>query len=292
MPTKRKLILLLSPFCLFFIFVFMSAFMKSIVTSFGYYPLLGLKHFSLAYYGSVLQDTLFLKTSLRTFGFALFSSLLACLFGLLAALSLRKAQGPLGRLSHKIVQLPVMLPHIFIVLALLQLLSQTGLVSALLKHFGWLSDPAAFPLLVNDPYQIGIILAYLWKEIPFVVVSLLLVLKVLDQRYLSVGQNLGASKFQLFWHVSLPMVQPALFNAFIIIFSFTFGAYEVPYLLGNPKQMLLPIYIYDLYIQNDLTQMPLIMCLNILLSLFSVLFAGLVLKISRWLPGGHLGGLR
>ncbi|MFD1672426.1 ABC transporter permease [Agrilactobacillus yilanensis] len=292
MLTKKKLILLLSPFTIFFCFVFVSAFIKSIVTSLGYYPLMGLKTLTFKYYMTALQDKTFLTTSLRTFCFALLSAGLACLGGLALALVLQRSTGPVGRFGFKLAQLPVMLPHIFVILALLQLLSQTGLVPSLLVHLGWLKGPQHFPLLVNDPLQIGIILTYLWKEIPFVIVSLMLVLRSLDRRYSAVGQNLGASKLQIFWHISLPMIQPALLNAFIINFSFNFGAYEVPYLLGNPRRELLPVYIYDFYVQGDLTQMPLIMSLNILLSLFAVLCAGAVLYLSRRLPGGHLGGLK
>jgi hypothetical protein len=83
-----------------------------------------------------------------------------------------------------------------------------------------------------------------------------------------------------------------LINAFIINFSFNFGSYEVPFLLGNQQKELLPVYIYDYYVQGDITKLPLVMSLNIILSLFSIIFAGIVLRLSKSLPGGHIGGIK
>ena len=41
---------------------------------------------------------------------------------------------------------------------------------------GLIQAPADFPLLVNDRWSIGIILTYVWKEIPFITLMLLAVL--------------------------------------------------------------------------------------------------------------------
>ncbi|MFC6170416.1 ABC transporter permease [Loigolactobacillus jiayinensis] len=292
MRTKPRLVLLLLPFSLFMALFFFSAILKSLWTSLGYYPLIGLHRLSLTYYTAALQDTAFLRTFMRTFTLAFSSTFLACLIGLGLAFLFSQQHNRWTRLMFKLSQLPVMLPHIFVVLALLQLLSQTGLIPRLLQRLGLIDQSAQFPLLVNDPGQIGILLTYLWKEVPFVIVTVTLVLRQIDLRYQKVALNLGANRWQTFWHILLPLVQPALFNAFIIIFSFTFGSYEVPYLLGNQQAELLPVYIYNLYVQHDLTQIPLLMSLNLLLSVFTIAFAGLLLQVSRWLPGGRTGGLR
>ncbi|APX73348.1 polyamine ABC transporter permease [Companilactobacillus allii] len=290
--TKRKILLLLSPFYVFFLLFFVSAIVKSFVTSFGYYPLMGMKNFNLHYYFEAFKMQSFLKIFERTFLFALFSAALACFIGMCLALLFDKRNDNISKSFFKIAQLPVMLPHIFIVLALLQLISQTGLIPSLLLKLGIISKDTNFPLLVNDPFQIGIILTYLWKEIPFVIVSLVLVLRQLDNRYRLVAKNLGASTWQTFWHIYLPLIQPALMNAFIINFSFNFGSYEVPYLLGSQRQELLPVYIYDLYVQGDFSQLPLVMSLNLILSLFAIAFAGLIIFISHHISGGHNGGVK
>lgn len=291
MKSRRNMILLALPFCLFFLLFFLSALFKSLVTSLGYYPILNLRKFTLDYYISALGDASFLSISWRTFLFSVLSAFLACLMGLLLSLFLYRKKQDHG-LIFRIVELPVMLPHIFVVIALFQLISQTGIIPNILIHLGWIDSTVNFPLLLNDKDQIGIFLTYLYKEIPFVIVSLMLVLKQMDPRFERVASNLGANKFQIFWHVTLPLLQTALMNAFIINFSFNFGSYEVPFLLGNQQNELLPVYIYNYYVQGDITQIPLVMSLNMILSIFAVIFAAMLIGVSRKLPGGRIGGVK
>ncbi|WP_300558656.1 ABC transporter permease subunit [Companilactobacillus sp.] len=292
MVTRKKIILLLIPFYLFFFLFFCSALLKSLVTSFGYYPILNMKRFTLHYYLSAVSDSSFMMISLRTFLFSVFSAFLACAIGLMLALIFKNKLADQNGMLTKMIQIPVMLPHIFVILALFQLISQTGVLSGMLTNLGWLKSSNDFPLLLNDPGQIGVLITYLWKEIPFVIVSLMLILRQMNTDFQDVARNLGANKWQIFWQITLPLLQPALINVFIINFSFNFGSYEVPFLLGSQQKELLPVYIYDFYVQGDFTKLPLVMSLNILLSLFSILFAALMLKISRSMPGGHLGGFK
>ncbi len=290
--TNRKNIILLSlPFCLFFLLFFLSALFKSLITSFGYYPVLNMKKFTWEYYISALSDASFLSISWRTFLFSVVSAFLACIIGMMIAITLYRHKKDRG-IVFRITELPVMLPHIFVVIALFQLLSQTGVVPNILIHLGLLQSTEQFPLLLNDNYQIGVIITYLYKEIPFVIVSLMLVLRQMNDKYEVVALNLGANKFQTFWNVTLPMIQTALVNAFIINFSFNFGSYEVPFLLGNQQKELLPVYIYNYYVQGDITQIPLVMSLNMILSVFSIVFAAVLLVISKKIPGGRIGGNR
>ncbi|MQS52011.1 ABC transporter permease [Companilactobacillus mishanensis] len=292
MLTKKKLVLLLSPFYLFFILFFVSAIIRSFIASLGYYPILDQTKISLNNYLDVFHDKMFLTICLRTMIFAIISALFACALGLIMANYFNQKNSRVSGFFYKVSQLPVMLPHIFIVLALLQLLSQTGLVPSLLVHLGLIKSYTDFPLILNDQKQIGIFLTYLWKETPYVIVTLILVLRQIGSKYQAVSLNLGASKWQTFWHVTLPLVQPALVNAFIINFSFNFGSYEVPFLLGNQQKELLPVYVYDLYVQGDITQIPHVMSLNLVLSLASIIIAAVAILISRKLPGGHNGGVR
>ena len=46
------------------------------------------------------------------------------------------------------------------------------------------------------------------------------------------AENLGASPLRSFLTVTLPLSLPAVSQAFLIIFLFAFGGYELPLLLG------------------------------------------------------------
>ena len=66
------------------------------------------------------------------------------------------------------LQLPIMLPHAVVALFAMNLLSQSGLLARLLYALGMISGQESFPDLLFDQAGVGIILSYLWKEIPFV----------------------------------------------------------------------------------------------------------------------------
>jgi putative spermidine/putrescine transport system permease protein len=87
--------------------------------------------------------------------------------------------------------------------------------------------------LVNDPYGLGIILNYILKEVPFVAL-LLLSTKGLDmKRYIKISSALGASKFETYINIYLPMNLKTLITAAIVLFAFILGNYEIPSILGS-----------------------------------------------------------
>ena len=87
--------------------------------------------------------------------------------------------------------------------------------------------------MVNDGWGIGILTVYIWKEIPFITFMLLAVLKNMGTELLEAGATLNASRLQRFTHIILPIIAPSLGAACLIVFAFTFGAFEVPFLLGR-----------------------------------------------------------
>ncbi|MCP2821278.1 ABC transporter permease subunit, partial [Salmonella enterica subsp. enterica serovar Typhimurium] len=73
---------------------------------------------------------------------------------------------------------------------------------------GLIDAPAQFPALIFDPYAVGIILQYVWKEVPFIGVIVLAQMQALGTDYESVARSLGASRWQAFRHVLLPLIFP------------------------------------------------------------------------------------
>jgi putative spermidine/putrescine transport system permease protein len=111
-------------------------------------------------------------------------------------------------------------------------------------------------LLVNDRWGVGIMAAYIWKEVPFVTLMILAVLRGTGAELLEVGRTLKAGRWQCFRHITLPIVFPSLGAAALIVFAYTFGAFEVPYLLGQTHPMMLPVWAYKSYSDVDLMSRP------------------------------------
>ena len=62
---------------------------------------------------------------------------------------------------------------------------------------------------------------------PFIGVIILANINSLIEDYESVARSLGASKWQSFRYVFLPFIFPSALFASVIVFAFTFGAFEI-----------------------------------------------------------------
>ena len=66
------------------------------------------------------------------------------------------------------------------------------------------------------------------------------------------------------------MTMPSIMSSFIILFSFAFGSYEVPFLIGPSTPKALSVYAYINYISSDLSKRSLAMVINTILSIISI----------------------
>lgn len=143
-------------------------------------------------------------------------------------------------------------PHLVWAVALLLFLSQSGLIARWAAALGWIQTPAEFPVLVRDRFGVGIILHYVSKEVPFLTLVLLAVLRAQPLGYDVVAENLGASPWQRLRYVTLPLIAPALLAGSLLVFAFVFSSYEVPALLGVGYPRLLPVLALRFFNDPDL----------------------------------------
>jgi putative spermidine/putrescine transport system permease protein len=157
---------------------------------------------------------------------------------------------------HFIFQIPLVVPHLVVGIAMVFLLAPTGWFSRIIQALGVIQTSSDFPLLTNDRLGIGIIATYVWKEIPFITLMLFSVLRNAGVELVDVGRTLKANRWQRFRYILLPMMLPSLLASSLIVFAYTFGAFEVPFLLGQTYPMLLPVWAYKNYADVDLVARP------------------------------------
>jgi putative spermidine/putrescine transport system permease protein len=243
---------MLAPALLVLLGLFLAGLGLTFLRSLRYLPTLGLTEPDLAAYAEVLTDPGFL----RSFGLSLWiasaSTLIAAVLALAAALLLRQTF-PGRTLVSFLVQANLTIPHIVGAIGIAYLFSQSGSFARLAYSVGLIGSPADFPALTHDPYAIGIILLYVWKEVPFILLILLANLQTLGEDHEAVARSLGASRWQAFFHVLLPMILPGLVTASALVFAFAFGAYEVPLVLGQHAPKALPVLAWQAWTDTDLT---------------------------------------
>jgi len=113
---------------------------------------------------------------------------------------------------------------------------------------------------------------------------LLSVLTNLGPELNEAGATLKASWLQRFRYITLPIIGPSLGVACLIVFAFTFGAFEVPYLLGKTYPVSLPVWAYKNYSDVDLLARPEGIAIGLIIAAiitFAITLSQLLIHFSR-----------
>ncbi|MBC8078521.1 MAG: sugar ABC transporter permease [Chloroflexales bacterium] len=275
--------LLLAPALAVILLLFVGGLAATLLQSLGYLPLIGERALSLRAYADILSSRSFGASLALTLYIALVSTAISALLALAVSLALRATRAGRRALTF-IFQLNLPIPHIVGAVAIAQLLAQSGLLARLAAALGLIDDPAQFPPLVSDRWAIGIIVANVWKEAPFIGVTLLAVLENVGEEYEQVAQTLGAGRWQRFRNVLLPLLLPALLSSSVIVFAFVFGAFELPFFLGVSFPQTLPVLAYRSYADVDLNARPQAMAMSVVIALICAALVWVYLWASRrWL---------
>lgn len=147
------------------------------------------------------------------------------------------------RLMRGILTLPMTFAGMIVGFLMVILLGRSGFVPQILERL------TGQPLLSGVGYQFpGLILAYLYFEIPRATLTLESALRKLDRRLELAARSLGANRWQTFRLVVLPAIWPALVSTFAVTFSVSLGSFGVLLVLSIRRFTLLPLEIFTQYI--------------------------------------------
>ncbi len=163
-----------------------------------------------------------------TFGASLAAAGINVFLGLLIAWVLVRYEFPGKRLFDSLIDLPFALPT-----------AVAGLVySSLYVKDGWLGQ-FLVPCGIEAAYtRLAIVLVLTFIGLPFVVRTVQPVLQSLDAEVEEAAASLGATRWQSFRRVILPMLYPALLTGFALAFARALGEYgSVIFVSGNKRYM-------------------------------------------------------
>ncbi|MBD1849908.1 ABC transporter permease subunit [Leptolyngbya sp. FACHB-711] len=238
----------------------------ALLQSLGLLTILGSGQPNLAAYRSVFASSEVWRSLWLSFYIAVVSTGLSTILSVGLALLLRSA----GRWASFACQITLPIPHLVGVTGMLLLLSPSGLLSRIAFTLGWIQSDQNFPLLVNDVANIGVILHFLWKEIPFITLILLAVLRGINPGYETQARALGANRWQCFWNVTFPMMKPGILSSSLIVFGYIFSSFEVPFLLGSTRPRTLPVLVYRSFTDSDLASRPEAIALGLILAVIAI----------------------
>jgi putative spermidine/putrescine transport system permease protein len=114
------------------------------------------------------------------------------------------------------------------------LLQQTGPINRFLMWLGVIQEPLT---LVNNLTGVTIGMTYIM--LPFLVMPLHATLRNIDPSTLRAAAICGASRWQAFRRVLLPLAMPGIASGALMVFVMALGYFVTPALLGGPNFMML-----------------------------------------------------
>jgi putative spermidine/putrescine transport system permease protein len=276
------------PVLLLLIFTVIPAFIGVIyglLCSVGYFPPAGQSGFTLAHYAALWQSGDLWRSLVFTFSIAAVATALSYIIALALALLLRKTSR-VDRWSTFALQMPLPFPHIVVAVFTILFWSQSGLISRALISLGVISTQEHFPGFVYDPQGIGIILVFLWKEVPFLTVVMLSVLLQTGTKYDAVAQSLGARGWQRVRYVTMPLVTRGVLPSILLVFTFIIGAFEVPLLIGPLYPPMLSVLTYQRYTTANLELHGEAFAVSTVVSLLMLLLIGIYKRFEKAVSNG------
>lgn len=205
--------------------------------------------FTTEWYARLFSNSNLLDAFKNTILIATISTAVSTVLGTLAAVGLRKFKFFGKKFINGLIYIPIVIPEIVLGIALL----------------------SVFSLLRVELGFWSILLAHITFSTPFVINSVRSVLFAIPPSIEEAAEDLGASKWQTFFRVTLPLIKPGIYSGAILAFTLSLDDVVVSYFTAGPGTNTLPLYIYSIIktgITPDVNALTTLMLLATIILLF------------------------
>lgn len=224
MRNARLLLPALLLLGVFFVLPVLSLLLRSVLE-----PVAGLQN-----YAQLLGSTTYLRVFGNTFLVASVVTAVTLAVGFPTAWLLAIAPRAISKLIFAILLLSMWTNLLARTFAWMVLLQQTGPINRVLMALGVIHEPL---VLVNNLTGVTIGMTYIM--LPFIVMPLHATLRSIDPSTLRAAAICGASRWQAFWRVLVPLAMPGIASGALMVFVMALGYFVTPALLGGPSYMML-----------------------------------------------------
>lgn len=167
--------------------------------------------------------------------------------------------------------------------AFVAILGRTGFVTALLRDVGINIYDFGFNL-----YSIaGLSLTYIYFLFPLMILILVPSIEGLKREWREASENLGASSFEYWRYIALPVLLPSILGTMVLLFGSSFGAYATAYALTGGQINLITLQISsqlsgDVFL-NQGAGYVLALGMVVIMALSIVLYTYLQKQTERWI---------
>ena len=255
-PWGRKLVIgvpmlfLLLVFLLPFLVVFKislsemeAVFFKDIVTWTGESITLSIKFSN---YIGLTKDNLYFEAYLSSVKFAAITTAFCLLIAYPFAYFLARSPADRRPALLMLVMLPFWTSFLLRVYAWKMLLSDSGVFNNIAMALGLISEPIR---MMNTPFSL--VLGMVYTYVPFMILPLYANLVKMDLRLLEAALDLGATPWQAFCRVTVPLSKSGIIAGSMLVFIPCIGEFVIPDLLGGPETLMIGHVLWDEFFSNN-----------------------------------------
>jgi putrescine transport system permease protein len=200
----------------------------------------------IANYLFIAQDELYALTYLNSVKFAAITAALCLTIGYPFAYFMARAKPAIRPVLLMLVMMPFWTSFLLRIYAWKGILANNGILNSFLIDIGVIAEPLH---LMNTQFSliIGMVYAYL----PFMILPLYANLVKMDVRFIEAAADLGATPWQTFWRVTVPLSKSGIIAGTMLVFIPAVGEYVIPELLGGPETLMIGRQLWDEFFTNN-----------------------------------------
>ena len=212
--------------------------------------------FTFRWYLALLEDQALLAAVHNSLLVAAVSTSLATILGVSAAVGMERLSSRRRRIVEGALLLPLVIPEVMLGVALL-----------------------LFFVMIELPLSlVTVTIGHVVWNVPIVAIITRARLQKLDPRLEEAALDLGATPWQAFRRVTLPLLTPAIIGAVLMAFTLSLDDFIVSFFTAGPGSTTLPLQVYSM-VKSGVS--PEINALSAILVLISMALIGLSLVLQR-----------
>lgn len=209
----------------------------------------------------VANDDLYARTYLSSLKYAAWTTIFCLVIGFPFAYFMARARPTIRPALLMLVMMPFWTSFLLRVYAWKAILTTNGVFNQILIGLGIIGEPLH---MLHTPFSLMIGMVYVY--LPFMILPLYANLVKLDGRLLEAAADLGATPWQRFWLVTVPLSKSGIIAGSMLVFIPCVGEFVIPELLGGPETLMIGRVLWDeLFSNNDWPRAAAVAVVTILL---------------------------
>ena len=198
---------------------------------------------TLARFYDLFKEPYYQSLTVRTLRISAATTLLSLIMAFPVAILMRNLTSRWQSVLVLIMVSPLLTSVVVRTLAWVVLLSRNGIFNQSLGALG-------FPPMRLMYNEAAVVAALTHVFFGYMVISLLTILRRIDDTLYDAAANLGASRFRMFVEITLPLSLPGIMAGSMLVFTLSASAYATPSLVGGSRMTMLGVEVYNLAIQQ------------------------------------------